>query len=160
MKVSKCLCALLVLLSVFCFMTGCYGEKELTAEQIGKELEELCLKGYETFEVSKADIENRFNFDGNLLGDYYIKMCQTEERYLMVAVLEPNQEKDRAEIIAGIKQNVKDASASFSILGTAELSNIQQRLLYEYEEKLILVIGDNYTSAKSYLEKIGATPVV
>lgn len=159
MKVSKYLCVVFVLLTVFCFMVGCNREKALTAEEIGTELEELCLKGYETFEVSKADIENRFNFDGNLLDDYYIKMCQTEERYLLVAVIEPKEEKNREEIIAGIKQNIKDASASFSILGTAELSNIQQRLLYEYEGKLILLIGDNYTSAKNYLEKIGATPV-
>lgn len=159
MKVNGLIRAvLLLLIAVFC-LTSCKGEEKLTVEEISTSLSDLCFSGQEVYEISKADIENRFNFDGNLLEECSIKLSENEENYLMVAVLQPKENTDKSVITEGINATVKAASASFSVLGNSNLARIQQRLYYEYEDILIVVICENYDSVKNYLDSIGAKTV-
>ncbi|MBE6729226.1 MAG: DUF4358 domain-containing protein [Ruminococcaceae bacterium] len=156
MKVKKLFCGILSALLLLTFLVSCKGEKKLTVTEISQELAEICLTDEEIYEVSKADIENRFNFDGNLLNEYSVKISNNEEKFVLVAVMQLKDKKDRQVVIDGVNASVKAASASFSVLGDAQLSKIQQRLLYEYNDILIVVVADKYDAVREYLEKIGA----
>lgn len=160
MKFIKILSSLLVLILLLTGVYGCSRKEMLTVNEISNALEEICFNSEEIYEISKADIENRFNFDGNLLRECSIKLCQTEEKFLMVAVLQPKEEAHRQTIIEGMNNNVKSASQSFGVLGGEMLAKIQQRLLYEYEDILIVVIAENYDAVKSYLKEIGAKAIM
>lgn len=159
MKVNRLIRAVLLLLTLIFCLTSCKGEERLSVEEISASLEELCFSGQEVYEISKADIENRFNFDGNLLEECAIKLSKNEQNFLMVAVLQLKEDTDRAVITEGINATVKAASASFSVLGNSTLARIQQRLYYEYEDILIVVICENYDGVKNYLDSIGAKTV-
>ncbi len=159
MKVNALIRAvLLLLIFVFC-LTSCKGQEKLAVEEISTSLADLCFSGQEVYEISKADIENRFNFDGNLLEECSIKLSENEQNYLMVAVLQLKETTDKTVITDGINATVKAASTSFSVLGSSNLARIQQRLYYEYNDILIVVISDNYDGVKNYLDGIGAKAV-
>ncbi|MEE0945832.1 MAG: hypothetical protein U0M42_03250 [Acutalibacteraceae bacterium] len=159
MKIKGITKALAVLFAFILCLTGCKGEEKLTVTDISNSLCELCLKGKETYEVSKADIENRFNFDGNLLDQCSIKLCDNDQEFLMVAVFSLKENADKTAIINGINAAVKEVSGSFSVLGNKNLAKIQQRIFYEYEDIQIVVICEDYTAVKKYFEDIGATPI-
>lgn len=160
MKVTKFLCWLFAFCFLIFSLCSCRGKETLTVKEISAALEEICLTDENIYEVSKADIENRFNFDGNLLDDCVIKMSNNEEKLLLVAVMQVKEEKDREAVISGINATVKAASASFSVLGDEHLAQIQQRLFYEYEDILIVVIAEKYEASKAYLEEINAKKII
>lgn len=160
MKVTRFLCYALCLVAVLSLLCSCKVKEKLTVKQISAELEEICLADEEIYTVSKSDIENRFNFDGNLLDDCVIKMSKDEEELVLVAVMQIKEKKNRQEVIDGINSTVKAASESFSVLGDTKLSQIQQRLFYEYEDILIVVIAEKYEASTKYLEKIKAKKVI
>ncbi len=160
MKVTKFLCCLLTFCMAATSFCACKKQEKLTVKQISAELEEICLADEDIYEVSKADIENRFNFDGNLLDECVIKISNNEEKLVLVAVMQLKEDKDRQTVIDGINSTVKAASASFSVLGDKQLSQIQQRLFYEYEDILIVVIAEKYEASTEYLEKIKAKKII
>ena len=99
MKVKGITQILAMLFAVMLCITGCKGEEKLTVAEISSTLCELCLQGKETYEVSKADIENRFNFDGNILDECSIKLCDNDQEFLMVAVFTLKEDADKTQII-------------------------------------------------------------
>lgn len=159
MKVRKAFALLLVVIFTFCGLCCCKGEESLTVAQISKDLSELCLKNADTYAVSKADIENRFNFDGNLLDESSVRLCDTEEKYLCVAVFNLKDNNNRQTVIDGISSTLKVTAASFSVLYKSEYEKIQHRLFYEYEDIIIFVVADDYLSCEKYLREIGASPI-
>ena len=83
-RIAALLFALVFLLCGLC----CCGSKEtLTVDEISQRLDDICFNNVENYEVSKADIENRFNFDGNKLSDYSVRLSNSEEKFICVAVL-------------------------------------------------------------------------
>lgn len=159
MKVIKAVALLLVAVLSLGGLCSCRAEEELTVEEISSRLYEICLQNTETYEVSKADIENLFNFDGNLLDEYYVRMCDTDERYLCVAVFRLKDENNRQTVIDGIDSTLKVAAASFGVLYNSEYDKIQHRLFYEYSDIIIFVVSDDYKPCEDYLKEIGAAPI-
>lgn len=159
MKAIRAISLLLVAVMMLCGLCCCGSEEKLTVEDISTRLYELCLKNAETYEVSKADIENRFNFDGNLLDEYSVQLCDTEEKYLCVAVFCLKDEENRQTVIDGISSTLKVTASSFSVLNKAEYDKIQHRLFYEYGDIIIFVIADDYEPCEKYLKEIGASPI-
>lgn len=159
MKVIKSVAFLLILLITLSGICGCGGEQDLTVADISARLSELCLQNAETYEVSKADIENRFNFDGNLLDECSVQLCDTEEKYLCVAVFTLKNSDDKQTVIDGINSTIKETAASFGILYNSEYNKIQHRLFYEYSDIMIFVVADDYKPCETYLKEIGASPI-
>ncbi len=159
MKTIKYLSVFLCLLLIISLFSGCGNDKNLTVKEIIGELERFCLADKETYQVTKSDIESIFNFDGDILKDYSIKISDSEEKYLCVALFTPSNKEGKQTIIEGINAHLKLLSSSFEVLGGNVLKKIQERLFYEYNDTLILVIADDYTKALEYLEEIGASPV-
>ncbi len=155
-KIVALLLSLLILVSVVC---GCGGKENLTVDQISQHLNELCLQNAETYDVSKGDIENRFNFDGNLLDECSVKLCDTDEKYLCVAVFTLKDKNDRQTVIDGISSTMKATAASFGVLYNSEYNKIQHRLFYEYNDIMIFVVADDYKPSENYLKEIGASPI-
>ena len=159
MKVIKALRLLLSLILVSLLLCSCMGKEKLSVKEISSELEKICLNDETAYDISKADIENRFNFDGNLLNDSVIKMSNDEEKFILVAVMQVKEKESKQIVIDGINGVVKAASASFSVLGDSQIAQIQGRLFYEYDDVLIVVVAEKYDAVKKYLEEIGATKV-
>lgn len=160
MRVTKIMCLLFCLTLILTNFCSCKEKEKLDVNTISEELIGMCLSGQETLEVNKSDIENRFNFDGNILGESKIQMSNDEEKFLLVAVMQLKHKKDKQTVIDGINGSLKAASASFSVLGEEKLSKIQQRLFYEYDDILIVVVAENYEAATKYLEKIEAKKII
>lgn len=159
MKIIKIAALLLALVLTVSAVCGCKGKESLTVDEISNRLGELCLNNAETYEVSKANIENRFNFDGNLLDRCNVRLCDTEEKYLCVAVFSLKDQSSRQTVIDGISGTMKATAASFSTLYNSEYQKIQRRLFYEYGDIMIFVVADDYKPCESYLKEIGATPI-
>ena len=159
MKTIKSLSVFLCLLLIISLFAGCGNDKNLTVKEISGELERFCLADKETYQVTKSDIENIFNFDGDILKNYSIKISNSEEKYLCVALFTPLNKESKQTVIDGINSHLKLLSSSFEVLGGNELKKIQERLFYEYNGTLILVVADDYTKSLEYLEEIGASPV-
>lgn len=159
MKVIRVVALLLILAVCLSGLCCCTDKNEYTAQEISSQLYELCLKNSETYEVSKADIENRFNFDGNLLDEYSVRLSDTDEKYLCVAVFSLKDKADRQTVIDGISSTLKVTAASFGVLDDSEYNKIQHRLLYEYGDIIIFVVADSYKPCEEYLKEIGASPI-
>lgn len=159
MKVIRAIALLLIAVTVLSGLCSCNSEKALTVKEISAQLYELCLSNAETYEVKKADIENRFNFDGNLLDEYSVQLCDTEEKYLCVAVFSLKDMDDRQRVIDGISSTMKATATSFGVLHNFEYEKIQHRLFYEYSDIIIFVVADDYKPCEKYLNEIGASPI-
>ena len=159
MKVIRAVALLLIVITALSGLCSCNNEEVLTVKDISKQLYELCLSNSETYEVKKADIENRFNFDGNLLNEYSVQLCDTEEKYLCVAVFSLKDKDSRQIVIDGISSSLKVTAKSFGVLHNSEYEKIQHRLFYEYSDIIIFVVADNYTTCEKYLKDIGASPI-
>ena len=159
MKVIKTVALMLVALLILFSLNGCKNEKALTVSEISEHLSGLCLQNAETYEVSKGDIENRFNFDGNLLDECSVRLCDTEEKYLCVAVFTLKDNANKQTVIDGMSSAAKTVAASFGMLYNSEYNKIQHRLFYEYNDIIIFVVADEYKQSEAYLKKIGASPI-
>lgn len=159
MKTIKTISVFLCLLLIISLFAGCGEEKNLTLKEISGELERFCLADKETYEVTKSEIENIFNFDGDVLKEYSIKISDSEEKYLCVALFTPAKKENKQTVIDGINSHLKILSSSFEVLRGNEQKKFQERLFYEYNDTLILVVADDYKKSKEYLEEIGASPV-
>ncbi len=159
MKVIRAVALLLVAVMALSGLCSCNDKEALTVEDISARLYELCLSNTQTYEVSKADIENRFNFDGNLLDEYSVQLCDTEEKYLCVAVFRLKDKDNRQTVIDGISSTLKETANSFSVLKNLEYEKIQHRLFYEYSDIMIFVVADDYETCEKYLKEIGASPI-
>jgi hypothetical protein len=159
MKVIKTVALLLAAMLILFSLNGCKKEKALTVTEISERLSEMCLQNAETYEVSKGDIENRFNFDGNLLDECSVRLCDTEEKYLCVAVFTLKDKANKQIVIDGISSTMKSTAASFGVLYNSEYNKIQHRLFYEYSDILVFVVADDYKASEDYLKTIGASPI-
>ncbi len=155
-KIAALLLAILLLLGGLCC---CNESQPLTVDEIGEKLNTLCFVNTENYEVSKADIENRFNFDGNKLGDYSVRLCDSEEKFICVAVLKLKNSEDKKSILEEFNSVAKNTASSYGTLNAKEYTKIQKRLFYEYNDIIIFIVADDYTAPEKYLKEIGAKPI-
>ncbi len=159
MKTKRIAALLLAVVFLLCGLCGC-GEKEtLTVDEISEKLNELCFVNVDNYEVSKADIENRFNFDGNKFSDYSVRLCDSEEKFICVAVVTLKNSEDKQELTDTFNAVAKNTASSYGTLNASEYAKIQKRLFYEYKDIIIFIVADDYTAPENYLKEIGAKPI-
>jgi hypothetical protein len=155
-RIAALLFALVFLLCGLC----CCGSKEtLTVDEISQRLDDICFNNVENYEVSKADIENRFNFDGNKLSDYSVRLSNSEEKFICVAVLSLKDKDDKKALTEAFSSVAKDTASAYGTLNASEYSKIQKRLFYEYNDIIIFIVADDYNAPEKYLKEIGAKPI-
>ncbi len=155
-KLAALLLALILIIGVFC---SCGEKNILTVDEISAQLTDICFKNFENYEVNKADIENRFNFDGNKLSDYSVRLSDSEEKFICVAVLKLKNNEDKKALTDAFSSVAKDTASSYGALNATEYAKIQKRLFYEYNDIIIFVVSDDYSASEEYLKEIGAKPI-
>lgn len=159
MKLKRAVLALLSIVFLLCSICGCTDEDKHTMGEISEKLNQLCFGSNTAYEINKADVENRFNFDGNILDEYEIRLCDTEEKFLCVAVFTLKNPDDRQQVIDSLTSTLKAVANSYSVLHNSEYVKIQKKLFYEYDNVLILVVADDPGPSENYLKEIGAKPI-
>ena len=159
MKAKQVAALLLSMALLLCSLCCCKEKESLSVDEIATQLNEICFKNEESYEVSKADIENRFNFDGNKLSDYSVRLCETEEKFICVAVLTLKDSGDKKELTDTLSLVAKNTASSYGTLNASEYTKIQKRLFYEYGDVIIFVVANDYTEPEEYLKEIGAHPI-
>ena len=159
MRAKKLVLLLIAVVFLVCSLCCCNEKESLSVAEISQNLNDICFNNDDNYEVSKSDIENRFNFDGNKISDYSVRLCETEEKFICVAVLSLKKSEDKKALIDTLSSVAKDTAFSYGALNASEYAKIQKRLLYEYEEIIIFIIADNYTESEAYLKEIGAKPI-
>lgn len=157
---AKRMATLLIAIALLLFgICGCNDNQTLTVDEISATLNELCFLNAENYEVSKADIENRFNFDGNKLSDYSVRLSNSEEKFICVAVLKLKNSEDKKSLTEEFNSVAKNTASSYGTLNAKEYTKIQKRLFYEYNDIIIFIVADDYTAPEKYLKEIGAKPI-
>ncbi len=159
MNLKRAVLLLLIGIVLLCGLCGCTQEDKHSLAEISEKLNKLCFDKDAAYEISKADIENRFNFDGNKLDEYEFRLCDTDEKFLCVAVFTLKDEKDRAQVVESLTSTLKETAKSYSVLHNSEYNKIQKKLFYEYDNIFILVVADDSESCEKYLKEIGAKPI-
>ncbi len=159
MKTKRIIALLLAVVFLLCGLCSCSEKETLTVDEISERLNELCFVNVDNYEVSKADIENRFNFDGNKLSDYSVRLCDSEEKFICVAVLSLKNSEDKKELTDTFSAVAKNTASSYGTLNASEYTKIQKRLFYEYNDIIIFIVADDYTAPENYLKEIGAKPI-
>ena len=159
MKAKRIAALLFAVVLLLCGLCGCNEKDTLTVDEISVKLNELCFKNTENYEVTKADFENRFNFDGNKLNDYSVRLCENEEKFICVAVFTLKNKDDKKALIDTLSSVAKNMASSYGALNASEYAKIQKRLFYEYNDVIIFIVADDYEASENYLKEIGAKPI-
>lgn len=159
MKLKSAVFAVCVLLIFSILLTGCGGNVNYSAAEICDTLAAFALDSENRVEVTIAQIENHFDFKGEELEDYKILLSTDDEKYSLVAVVKPKDAENEQLVLNAFNTNVSEATNSFKIASPNESKKIMSRLIYELDGMYILVIADDYTACKNYLEEIKAKPI-
>ena len=146
------LMVLMVLLSAL-LLTGCQSDKPAGIEEISTQLNEVVLEDSETVSLSDDQLLNYFSFGTDVLSDYRVSLRESESGFQMVAVFAPKNQDNRKTVLEGINKAIAVTASTYKALNQGEYQKIQNRLLYEKDDLLILVVSDQYDKARSVLEQ-------
>ena len=147
-----------VILAIFMLLmlVACNNGESMSAKEITTYLtDELNLSGFTT--VKGETLSHYFGFNGKDVKAFSLVVSSNEASSDMIAAFEFENNESKKIIIDGIANYFAKKSSVLKDNVTAEYTKIQNRLLYEYNDVIILVVCDEAETAKTALKDIGAT---
>lgn len=147
-----------VILAIFMLLmlVACNNGESMSAKEITTYLtDELNLSGFTT--VKGETLSHYFGFNGKDVKAFSLVVSSNEASSDMIAAFEFENNESKKIIIDGIANYFAKKSSVLKDNVTAEYTKIQNRLLYEYNDVIILVVCDEAETAKTALKGIGAS---
>ena len=137
-------------------LTGCIGANNKSPKEITNYLtNELDLTGFT--EVSGETLSHYFGFTSENLEDFSFLVTEDDTVQDMVAAFKYSSDESKKLIIDGIGNYFsKNADVLKDNMAT-EYLKVQNRILYQYNDIIILVVCSNADTAKTALNQMGAT---
>lgn len=148
-----CICMAVVCLS---FLGGCEGKNQHTAYSISKSVLELCSEEVEMTALTAEQTANYYGIPDAHLYDFSVHISSADDQYDTVAVFSYTDKEERTVLADAIAQTIKTNETTVKAVNDAEYQKLQNRIIMELEDKLILVISDNFSEIGEALEKMGA----
>ena len=152
---KRLLSVILAILLIFT-LTACNGVNELSVKEITTHItSELDLTGFTN--VKGETLSHYFGFSSEDIKSFSFLVSEDEAKSEMIAAFEYENDDGKKLIIDGIGNYFLNKASVLKDNVTAEYEKIQSRLIYEYENTIILVVCGDTLSARTVLEGIGAT---
>lgn len=153
---KKILSIALVIVLTLC---GCSGANEKSPKEITTLLtEELDLSGFTV--VTGETLSHYFGFNSDDVKSFSFVVSEIDTSGDMIAAFEFENDNSKQLIIDGIGNYFSKTASVLKDNMTGEYLKIQNRILFEYNNIIILVVCGDIETAKTVLSNIGAKELV
>lgn len=150
-KIVSVFLAVLIIFS----LSGCMGANHKSPEEITSYLtSELDMQGLT--EVSGETLSHYFGFTKNSVSEFSFLVTEDDVAQDMVAAFKYSSSDAKKLIIDGIGNYFSKNADVLKDNMTVEYIKVQSRILYEYNDIIILVVCSNTEAAKTALNQLGA----
>ncbi len=159
MHSTKTLKTLTVFILIFSLLllTGCTKKESLNATDLTTQIKSKALVS-SLSSLSGDKLLSYFGFSERDVHRFSVLIGSSGETADTIAAFEVKNAEQRTAVITGIgKYSTKLSSLSNTI--KAESAKIKNRLIYELNSIIILVICSNTSQVEKYLTELGATPI-
>ena len=146
----------IILAALLLFMlTACNNSENMSAKEITTYVtDELNLTGFTN--VKGETLSHYFGFNSKDVKAFSLVVSENEAQSDMIAAFEYENKEGKQKVIDGIANYFARKSIVLKDNLTAEYTKIQNRLLFEYNNMIILVVCGEAETAKTALKTIGA----
>lgn len=141
---------------IFIFtLTACNTTGKMSVKEITTHLtEELDLNGFTN--VKGETLSHYFGFKSEEIKSFSFLVSEDDSSSNMMGAFEYKNADSKKLVIDGIANYFAKKSSILKDNVTAEYTKIQNRLLFEYQNIIVLVVCDEAETAKTVLNNIGA----
>lgn len=106
--------------------------------------------------IEDRQLTSYFPFSAELLKEWRVAVSDENEKYFVAAVFVPKDNDSEKIILDSVNKFISQTAARLKNLSDAEYNKISSRLVYKLDNAVILVVTDDYPTAKKYLDDLGA----
>lgn len=151
--------SIILTFSLLFTLAGCMGNNAKSPTEItGLLTEELDLNGFNA--VSGETLSHYFGFTSEDVESFSFVISKDDTVQDMVAAFEYKDDASKQLIIDGIGNYFSKTASVLKDNVNAEYLKIQNRVLFEYNNIIVLVVCGNIETAKTVLKNIGAKELV